>query len=121
MNNKTKKILEIIDYGIIAFKTICLVYLISESMLSYSSVAASIYLYYSIPFLCYTIIGMIRLLKRGIIKILLAEMGLNIFFIILINANQAFFLMLTIISYVITILVYQDKNRRDIFDPFKFQ
>lgn len=100
-----KTFLRIIDYLFIAFKLFMLIVLILD-YLAAIGLWKSIALHYLIPFIVYGLIGIIRIFKFKNLQLLLFEIICNIFFILTVNKDHVYFLILTIISLSIVLYLF---------------
>ncbi len=98
--------LRIIDYLIITFKIFLLIILLIDYERANGIIGKTISLHYLIPFIFYSFIGIMRLWKFKNLPLLFFEMICNIYFIFTVSSSHAGFLILTIVSFLITLRLY---------------
>ena len=105
-----KTSLRILDYAIIGFKIFGLIIFIINYESVLNGLAKGISMHYMIPFICYSAIGIIRVWKyeKWGLPLILFEIICNIYFILTVSNDHAFYLILTTISlFIILHLFYQ--------------
>lgn len=107
MHNKAKHIFQIVDYLIIGFKIFCFIYVAVEFVFSTSAMGKNMYSYFGIPYSVYAIIQIIRLFRRKMILVVLVEMVINTCSIALFSVNHIYFLILTILSFLMLFFSYR--------------
>lgn len=98
----------IIDHLIIGYKFYCLVGYIFIYRSALNNIAQKEVFHYLLPFIIYSIIGIIRILKYQKLSVilLLIEVIFNIYFIITVSKWHVIYLVLTIISLGIIFWLY---------------
>ena len=103
-----KIFLRIIDYLIIAFKIFLLILLIISYEKASAGRGKALTFVYLRPFLFYSLIGILRLWKFKNLPLLLFEMICNFYFIFTVSSAHAGLLILTIVSFLITLRLFYD-------------